>query len=168
MIPLVTYCPRFHRGGPPFRWPALRAPIDGLEPHSHFGRTRHKGPARVYGGGPTSALGSIASVSTSADDVRPTPDSREWRSRKLRARSVPPRTTSPRFRNDEAISNLPSAFQMQAKSAPILELIPLGDKLLGNLLHAGWIERRPDLNTGDLYRIIEAGRIAVRMPVPIK
>lgn len=81
---------------------------------------------------------------------------------------MPPRTTSPRFRNDEAISNLPSAFQMQAKSAPILELIPLGDKLLGNLLHAGWIERRPDLNTGDLYRIIEAGRIAVRMPVPIK
>ena len=44
----------------------------------------------------------------------------------------------------------------------------VGDKLLGNLLHAGWIERSPDLNTGDLYRITEAGRIAFRTPVPIK
>ena len=50
---------------------------------------------------------------------------------------------------------------------PIVKLVPVGDKLLGNLLQVGWIERSPDLKTGHLYRITEAGRIAFRIPVPI-
>jgi hypothetical protein len=46
---------------------------------------------------------------------------------------------------------------------PLLKLIPVGEKLLGNLQTAGWIER-----TGNLYRITEAGRTAFRSPIPIK
>ena len=69
----------------------------------------------------------------------------------------------PTYRQREVLQ-----FLMQGDWVPILKLIPVGDKLLGNLLQVGWIERSPDLNTGDLYRITEAGRIAFRTPVPIK
>ncbi len=51
---------------------------------------------------------------------------------------------------------------------PLLKLIAVGDRLLGNLIQAGWIERSPDVKTGDLYRITEAGRAAYRTPVPIR
>lgn len=51
---------------------------------------------------------------------------------------------------------------------PILKLVPVGDNLLGNLLQVGWIGRSPNLKTGHLYRITEAGRIAFRIPVPIR
>lgn len=40
--------------------------------------------------------------------------------------------------------------------------------LLANLLQAGWIERSPEANTRDLYRITGAGRTAFRTPVPIR
>ena len=43
---------------------------------------------------------------------------------------------------------------------PLLKLIAVGDRLLGNLVQAGWIERSPDVKTGDLYRITEAGGAA--------
>ena len=67
----------------------------------------------------------------------------------------------PTYRQREVLQ-----FLMQGDWVPILKLIPVGDKLLGNLLEVSWIERSPD--TGDLYRITEAGRIAFRTPVPIK
>ena len=52
---------------------------------------------------------------------------------------------------------------------PILKLIPVGEKLLGNLVEKGWIERSPSEKTGNhLYRITEAGRIAFKTPVPIR
>jgi hypothetical protein len=57
---------------------------------------------------------------------------------------------------------------MQGDWVPILKLLPVGDRLLGNLLQAGWIERSPDLKSGHLYRITEAGRIAFRTPIPIR
>ena len=40
--------------------------------------------------------------------------------------------------------------------------------VLANLLQAGWIERSPEVKTGDLYRITEAGRTAFKAPVPIR
>ena len=43
---------------------------------------------------------------------------------------------------------------------PLLRLVTIGDRLLGKLVQAGWIERSPDVRTGDLYRITEAGRCA--------
>ena len=46
--------------------------------------------------------------------------------------------------------------------------MPVGDRLLANLLQAGWIERSPEVKTGDLYRITEAGRTAFKAPVPIR
>ena len=69
----------------------------------------------------------------------------------------------PTYRQREVLQ-----FLMQGDWVPILRLIPVGEKLLGNLLQAGWIERSPDLKTADLYRITEAGRIAFRTPVPIR
>jgi hypothetical protein len=51
---------------------------------------------------------------------------------------------------------------------PLLKLISVGDKLLGNLLNAHWIERSQDVKTRDLYRVTEAGRTAFRTPVPIR
>jgi len=51
---------------------------------------------------------------------------------------------------------------------PLLKLIPIGDKLLVTLLQTGWIERSPDVNAGNLYRVTEAGRTAFRTPVPIR
>jgi len=47
---------------------------------------------------------------------------------------------------------------------PLLKLIPIGDRLLATLLQTGWIERSPDLNAGNFYRITEAGRSAFRTP----
>jgi DNA-binding MarR family transcriptional regulator len=57
---------------------------------------------------------------------------------------------------------------MSGNWVPILRLIPVGEKLLANLVQAGWIERSPDKKTGDLYRITEAGRTAFKTPVPIR
>ena len=67
----------------------------------------------------------------------------------------------PTYRQREVLQFLISGDWM-----PLLKLIAVGDRLLGNLIHAGWIERSPD--AGDLYRITEAGRAAYRAPVPIR
>ena len=69
----------------------------------------------------------------------------------------------PTYRQREVLQ-----FLMSGDWVPILSLIPVGEKLLGNLLQAGWIERSLDVKTGDLYRITEAGRTAFRTPVPIR
>ena len=66
----------------------------------------------------------------------------------------------PTYRQREVLQLL-----MHGDWTPILKLIPVGDKLLGNLLSAGWIERS---ETGDLYRITETGRTAFRTPVPLR
>lgn len=66
----------------------------------------------------------------------------------------------PTYRQREILQLL-----MHGDWTPILKLIAAGDKLLGNLLRAGWIERS---EAGDLYRITEAGRIAFRTPVPLR
>jgi hypothetical protein len=69
----------------------------------------------------------------------------------------------PTYRQREALQIL-----MPGNWAPLLKLIPVGERLLGNLVRAGWIERSPGVNGGDLYRITEAGRTAFRTPVPIR
>ena len=69
----------------------------------------------------------------------------------------------PTYRQREVLQLLMSGDWM-----PLLKLIPIGDRLLATLLQTGWIERSPDVNTGDLYRITEAGRTAFRTPVPIR
>ena len=51
---------------------------------------------------------------------------------------------------------------------PLFKMISIGDKLLATLLQKGWIERSPDVNAGNLYRVTEAGRTAFRTPVPIR
>jgi hypothetical protein len=66
----------------------------------------------------------------------------------------------PTYRQREVLQLL-----MHGEWTPILKLIAVGDKLLGNLLRAGWIERN---ETGDLYRITEEGRTAFRTPVPLR
>jgi hypothetical protein len=66
----------------------------------------------------------------------------------------------PTYRQREVLQLL-----MQGDWMPILKMIPVGEKLLSNLVHAGWIERRPDVR--DFYRITEAGRTAFRTPVPL-
>ena len=45
----------------------------------------------------------------------------------------------PTYRQREVLQ-----FLMQGDWVPVLKLISVGDKLLGNLLQAGWIERDPD------------------------
>jgi len=65
----------------------------------------------------------------------------------------------PTYRQREVLQ-----FLMSGNWVPILRLVPVGERLLGNLLQAGWIERSPN----DLYRITEAGRTAFRTPVPIR
>lgn len=71
--------------------------------------------------------------------------------------------------SNEAISHLPPARSLTASNARRLDTYsqadPVGDKLLGNLLSAGWIERS---EAGDLYRITETGRTAFRTPVPLR
>ena len=69
----------------------------------------------------------------------------------------------PTYRQREVLQ-----FLMQGDWVPILRLIPVGEKLLGNLLQAGWIERSPDDKGGHLYRITEVGRTAFRTPVPLR
>jgi hypothetical protein len=69
----------------------------------------------------------------------------------------------PTYRQREVLQLL-----MQGDWVPILKMIPVGDKLLSNLVQAGWIERSPGVKTGDLYRITEAGRAAYKTPVPIR
>jgi hypothetical protein len=64
----------------------------------------------------------------------------------------------PTYRQREVLQYL-----MSGTWVPLPKLIPVGEKLRGNLLTAGWIER-----TGNLYRITEAGRTAFRLPIPIK
>lgn len=66
----------------------------------------------------------------------------------------------PTYRQREVLQ-----FLMSGNWVPILSLIPVGEKLLTNLLQAGWIERSPDKKT---YRITEAGRTAFKAPVPIR
>jgi hypothetical protein len=66
----------------------------------------------------------------------------------------------PTYRQREVLQIL-----MQGDWMPILKMIPVGDKLLGNLVSAGWIERSPTVS--EFYRITEAGRIAFRTPVPL-
>jgi hypothetical protein len=51
---------------------------------------------------------------------------------------------------------------MSGNWVPILRQIPVGERLLANLVRAGWIERSPDTKTSDLYRITEAGRTAFK------
>ena len=69
----------------------------------------------------------------------------------------------PTYRQREVLQ-----FLMSGDWMPLLKLIAIGDRLLGNLVQAGWIERSPDVTTSDLYRITEAGRAAFRAPVPIR
>jgi hypothetical protein len=69
----------------------------------------------------------------------------------------------PTYRQREVLQ-----FLMSGDWVPLLKLIPVGDRLLANLLQAGWVERSPEANTRDLYRITEAGRTAFRTPVPIR
>jgi len=69
----------------------------------------------------------------------------------------------PTYRQREVLQ-----FLMSGDWVPLLKLIPVGDRLLANLLHAGWIERSPEANKCDFYRITEAGRTAFRTPVPIR
>ena len=57
----------------------------------------------------------------------------------------------PTYRQREVLQFLISGDWM-----PLLKLIAVGDRLLGNFLQAGWIERSPDVKTGDLYCITEA------------
>ncbi|CAN0514693.1 unnamed protein product [Phaeothamnion confervicola] len=69
----------------------------------------------------------------------------------------------PTYRQREVLQLL-----MPGDWAPLLKLIPIGDRLLATLLQTGWIERSSDANAGNLYRITEAGRTAFRTPVPIR
>jgi hypothetical protein len=69
----------------------------------------------------------------------------------------------PTYRQREVLQ-----FLMSGDWVPLLKLIAAGDRLLDNLLQAGWIERSPEVKTRDLYRITEAGRAAFRAPVPIR
>ena len=69
----------------------------------------------------------------------------------------------PTYRQREVLQ-----FLMSGDWVPLLKLIAVGDRLLGNLLQAGWIERSREVKTGNLYRITEAGRTAFRTPVPIR
>ena len=56
-------------------------------------------------------------------------------------------------------------LMMRGDWTPIQKLVAVGDRLLNNLLRAGWIER---CAAGDLYRITEAGRTAFRTPMPLR
>ena len=56
----------------------------------------------------------------------------------------------PTYRQREVLQ-----FLMSGDWMPLLKLIAVGDRLLGNLVQAGWIERSPDVKTSDLYRITE-------------
>ena len=48
----------------------------------------------------------------------------------------------PTYRQREVLQFLISGDWM-----PLLKLIAVGDRLLGNLIQAGWIERSPDVKT---------------------
>ena len=49
----------------------------------------------------------------------------------------------PTYRQREVLQLLMSGDWM-----PLLKLIAVGDRLLGNLVQAGWIKRSPDVKTG--------------------
>ena len=67
----------------------------------------------------------------------------------------------PNYREREVLQ-----FLRSGNWVPITRLIPVGEKLLGNLVQAGWIERSSDVKRGHLYRITEAGRTAFRTLLP--
>ena len=67
----------------------------------------------------------------------------------------------PTYRQREVLQLL-----MQGEWVAVLTMIPVGEKLLSNLVQRGWIERSADEKTS-LYRITEAGRTAFRTPVPV-
>ena len=69
----------------------------------------------------------------------------------------------PTYRQREVLQ-----FLISGDWIPRLKLIAVGDRLLGNLVQAGWIERNPDIKSSDLYRITEAGRAAYRALVPVR
>jgi hypothetical protein len=69
----------------------------------------------------------------------------------------------PTYRQREVLQ-----FLMSGDWMPLLKFIAVGDRLLTNLLQAGWIEMCPEANSQDLYRITEAGRTAFRAPVPVR
>ena len=69
----------------------------------------------------------------------------------------------PTYRQREVLQ-----FLISGDWIPRLKLIAVGDRLLGNLVQAGWIERSPDVTTSDLYRITEAGRAAYMALVPVR
>ena len=69
----------------------------------------------------------------------------------------------PTYRQGEVLQ-----FLMSGNWLPVLKLIAVGQRLLANLLRAGWVEQNPDMKTSELYRITEAGRNAFKTPVPRK
>ena len=83
---------------------------------------------------------------------------------KARAQGTEMMKAYPTYRQREVLQIL-----MSGNWVPILRLIPVGERLLGNLLQADWIERSQVVKTGEhVYRITEAGRIAFRTAVPLK
>ena len=56
---------------------------------------------------------------------------------------------------------------MQAEWTPHQRLAPAGEGMLGNMVGIGWIERRAS-GDGASYRITETGRLAFRLPMPLK
>ena len=69
----------------------------------------------------------------------------------------------PTHRQREALQIL-----MPGDWMPLLKLIPIGEKALATLLQTGWIERSPEVNAGNLYRVTEAGRTAFRTLIPTR
>ena len=67
----------------------------------------------------------------------------------------------PTYRQREVLQ-----FLMHGDWMPVLKMIAVGDKLLGNLVRAGWIEQNSEAR--DLYRITDQGRTAFRTPVPLR
>jgi hypothetical protein len=57
---------------------------------------------------------------------------------------------------------------MTGQWTPLLRHIAAGEKVLGNLLLRGWIERSSDPGDDNLYRITEDGRTAFRTQVPAR
>ena len=49
---------------------------------------------------------------------------------------------------------------------PVPKMIAVGDKLLGKLVGAAWIEQNADAR--DLYRVTDQGRTAFSTPVPLR
>lgn len=67
----------------------------------------------------------------------------------------------PTYRQREVLQ-----FLMQGDWMPVPKMIAVGDKLLGKLVGAAWIEQNADAR--DLYRITDQGRAAFSTPVPLR